>query len=173
MHIVQTVWTDLTSPQGNCSSNVTSILGGLRNAGTGLSGTEITYIPGCSTTTCPETDFSDAVSAAAKAKLAVVVLGLLGWDMQQDGQNADPNAFEREGKRVFAPDITHNTTGTIRRTLRDRCHVRYRPRPYIHFATCKPVQACSRPGKEQRQDTSLVRDHLLWAPSQSRREEHC
>ena len=38
------------------------------------------------------------MSAAAKAKLVVVVLGLLGWDNQQDGPNADPNAFEHEGK---------------------------------------------------------------------------
>jgi hypothetical protein len=111
MHIAQTVCTELTAPQGNCSSNVTSILGGLRNAGTGLSGKEVTYISGCSTTTCPETDFSDAVSAAAKAKLAVVVLGLLGWDMQQDGPNADPNAFEHEGEKVLAPDSTCDTIG--------------------------------------------------------------
>jgi hypothetical protein len=75
------------------------MLGGLRNAGTGLSGKEVAYIPGCSTTSCHETDFSDAVSAAAKAKLAVVVLGLLGWDNQQDGPNADPNAFEHEGEK--------------------------------------------------------------------------
>lgn len=93
--------------QANCSSNVTSILGGLRNAGTGLSGKEVTYIPGCSTTTCPETTFSAAVSAAAKAKLAVVVLGLLGWDNQQDGPHADPNAFEHEGKRVLLSDNYH------------------------------------------------------------------
>ena len=82
---------------GNCSTNITSILGGLRNAGTGLSKSEVTYVPGCITTSCHETDFSAAVSAAGKAKLAVLVLGLLGWDMQQDGPNPDPNAFEHEG----------------------------------------------------------------------------
>lgn len=83
---------------GNCSSNVTTILGGLRNAGTGLdTKEEVSFIQSCSTTSCHESDFSAAVGAAAKAKLAVVVLGLLGWDMQKDGPNADPNAYEHEG----------------------------------------------------------------------------
>ena len=102
---------------------MTTILGGLRNAGTGLSASEVTYIPGCSTTTCHETDFTAAVSAAGKAKLAVVVLGLLGWDLQQDGPDADPNAYEHEGhdrtsialpenQYKLASDLTENSAKT-------------------------------------------------------------
>lgn len=81
----------------NCSSNITSLLGGVRNAGTGLSGDEVVYIPGCSTTSCHETDFSKATAVADKAKLTVLVLGLLGWDNQKDGPNPDPNGCEHEG----------------------------------------------------------------------------
>ena len=58
-----------TISQGNCSSNLTTILGGLRNADTGLSASEVSYIPGCSTTTCHETDFSAAVTAAVRERL--------------------------------------------------------------------------------------------------------
>lgn len=83
---------------GNCSTNVTSILDGLRNAGTGLHtpGT-VQFVPGCHTTNCTETDFSSASSLAAQAKVTVVVLGLLGWDGQDPGDHASPNAYEREG----------------------------------------------------------------------------
>ena len=84
---------------GNCSTNVTSIFGGLRFADTGLSHGEVRYIPGCATTNCSgaDVDFAPAVAAAATAQLSVVVLGTLGWDRLNPGDNPNPNAYEREG----------------------------------------------------------------------------
>ena len=81
----------------NCSSSVTTLLGGIRNADTGLSGSEVVYMPGCKTTNCSESDFGDVAAAAGKASVAVVVLGTLGWDDMQVGADADPNSYEREG----------------------------------------------------------------------------
>ena len=83
---------------GNCSTNVTSILGGIINASSPpLNGGEVVYVPGCSTTSCPESTFPEVTDAAARASVVVVVLGTLGWDRQNDGPLPDPNAYEREG----------------------------------------------------------------------------
>eukprot|EP00936_MAST-01D_sp_MAST-1D-sp1_P000772 g772.t1 len=85
---------------GNCSTNVTTVLDGLRNAGTGLVGEEVRFfkVPGCSTTNCTsQTGFDTAAAKAASAKVSVLVLGILGWDRQDPGPNASPNAYEREG----------------------------------------------------------------------------
>jgi hypothetical protein len=72
---------------GNCSTSVTSILGGLVNASAPmLNSGEVTYIAGCSSTSCNETDFSAVTTAAKSASLAVVVLGTLGWDRLNPGR---------------------------------------------------------------------------------------
>jgi hypothetical protein len=70
---------------GNCSTNVTSVLGGLRNAQTGLNRHgEVVYEPGCLSTNCSEgadsDSFAAAVAVAQKAMVTVLVLGTLGWD---------------------------------------------------------------------------------------------
>ena len=82
---------------GNCSTNVTSIFGGIQHAETGLDHGEVIYEPGCSTTNCSESDFSVAEGLARKAKVTILVLGTLGWDRLDPGQNPNPNAYEREG----------------------------------------------------------------------------
>lgn len=158
-HIGVALRIDLAGSQANCSSNVTSILGGIRNAGTGLSDKEVTFIPGCSTTSCPETNFSDAASSAAKAKLAVVVLGLLGWDKQQDGPNADPNAFEHEGERISITDCFLSLHKDDKHRIVGIVGV-LRARPYFDRTASEPVQTSCRPCEEQREDTPLVRDPL-------------
>lgn len=58
---------------------MTSVLGGLRNAGTGLHSGQVVYMPGCTTTNCSESDFGAETTAAKAAKLTVLVLGTLGW----------------------------------------------------------------------------------------------
>ena len=60
----------------DCVNANTSMLGGLKFSGTGLTGGELLYISGCSSTDCLETDFSNVSAAAATAEVAVVVLGL-------------------------------------------------------------------------------------------------
>ena len=72
---------------------------GLTYANTGLDHGEVVYVPGCACTNCSDaqSDFAPAVAAAKTAKLAVVVLGTLGWDRQNDGADPSPNAYEREG----------------------------------------------------------------------------
>ena len=58
---------------------MTSVLGGLRNAETGLHSGQVVYMPGCTTTNCSESDFGAETTAAKAAKLTVLVLGTLGW----------------------------------------------------------------------------------------------
>ena len=50
---------------GNCTTNVTSVLGGLRNAGSGLTNGEIVRVAGCETTNCREVSRSPSHSHAA------------------------------------------------------------------------------------------------------------
>jgi hypothetical protein len=80
----------------------------LRNGGTGLAGGEIVYMPGCSSTNCLESDFSNASAAAARAVVAVVVLGLEQicphYDAKKHemsnhcrGYMSDQSSFEQEG----------------------------------------------------------------------------
>ena len=93
------------TPGPDCVNNMTSILGGLRYGGTGLDGGEVRFEAGCSSTACPESDFSVVAQAATRADLCVVVLGLsqvcsnaTGANVHCRGQMRDtPSAFEQEG----------------------------------------------------------------------------
>eukprot|EP00039_Didymoeca_costata_P007118 m.96434 g.96434 ORF g.96434 m.96434 type:complete len:835 (+) comp13547_c1_seq2:207-2711(+) len=82
---------------GNCSTNVTSILDGIKNADTGLNKGQVVFEAGCNTTNCSQTDYTKAQTIAKQAKVSFVVLGTLGWDRLDAGDNANPNAWEREG----------------------------------------------------------------------------
>ena len=92
---------------GNCTTNVTSVLDGLRNAGSGLTNGEVHFIAGCETTNCHETSFNSSsstiISAAAKAKVVVLALGtvlcndITAGTVGCNDVPLDPNAFEREG----------------------------------------------------------------------------
>ena len=45
-----------------CVNNHTSVVGGLRNGGTGLTGGEVVYEPGCLSSDCTESDFGKLAS---------------------------------------------------------------------------------------------------------------
>ena len=48
----------------NCTNNHTSVVGGLRNGGTGLTSGEVVFEPGCTSSDCTESDFGKLVSVS-------------------------------------------------------------------------------------------------------------
>ena len=47
-----------------CTNNHTSVVGGLRNGGTGLTAGEVIYEPGCTSSDCTESDFGKVTSVS-------------------------------------------------------------------------------------------------------------
>ena len=80
-------------------NNDTSILGGLINGGTGLTGGEVSFVQACHDCSCTDTNFSAAVAAAKTSVLAIAVLGIQNEcpGCHCRGCMKDQSAFEQEG----------------------------------------------------------------------------
>lgn len=55
-----------------CTNNHTSVVGGLRNGGTGLTSGEVVYEPGCTSSDCTESDFGKLVAVRCHASVDIV-----------------------------------------------------------------------------------------------------